>query len=213
MGVMIAKTTVKRVTVTPVAMEYAKALAEYAEGVRPSKPAPPPGLTAVEAAAALKLLGHDPRAVAEKVRERASVAASRAQAAAGSRAPARWEEEVSAGGRDRYVIELKGDGALVLRNEYRHAPPLDRFWSALERVVKREGDTLEVKKSFIEGGAGGKVEERAREVARCKLSPGARLWFLDPVELERRIKERGVYETYYDIGRKVAELEKIGKRG
>jgi len=101
---------VKRIAVGPAALEYAKALVDYAEGKRVEKPAAPPGLTAAEAAAALKALGYDPRMVAEKVKERA-----RASPAAPPQAAAGLELRVG-GSRSVFVLLPGGDAWLPLKD-------------------------------------------------------------------------------------------------
>jgi hypothetical protein len=55
---------------SPQALEYAKALIEYADGLRALKPEPPPGLRAEELYLALRALGRDPLEVARKARGR-----------------------------------------------------------------------------------------------------------------------------------------------
>jgi len=101
---------VKRIAVGLAALEYAKALVEYAEGKRVEKPAAPPGLTAAEAAAALKALGYDPRMVAEKVKERV-----RASPAAPPQAAAGLELRVG-GSRSVFVLLPGGDAWLPLKD-------------------------------------------------------------------------------------------------
>jgi hypothetical protein len=93
-------------TLPPQALEYAKALVEYADGLRALKPEPPPGLRAEELYLALRALGRDPVEVARRARERWEARERRERLAEGL--AARLKELLP--GRDRLGLLVRAGG-------------------------------------------------------------------------------------------------------
>ncbi|MCC6049714.1 MAG: hypothetical protein LM580_03355, partial [Thermofilum sp.] len=97
---------------SPAALEYARALVEFAEGARGEPPRAPPGLRAEELYLALRALGRDPVEVARRARERWETLRGPFSAEAAVDEIAKWGRgalTIQVGGREVHVVNVPDD--------------------------------------------------------------------------------------------------------
>jgi len=178
--------------VPPQALEYARALVEYAEGRRAEPPKAPAGLRAEELYLAIRMLGRDPLEVARRARERW-------ESSAGRSAPQRSSAAVR-------VRVGGGTAAYVL-------PPGGTEWVPLREAVKKRVEWVGSGEGFLDIEAGdlpaGSV---VREVTWGKRGPVERFFSVQPGGLReekvaREEEEPAGAHLDHEVRAKVAVME------
>jgi hypothetical protein len=187
---------------SPAVLEYARALVEYADGLRAEPPRAGAPIPAAELYLALKALGRDPVEVARRARERWEQQRAERQAAA---APA---PQGGGGGLKPSVRVRVGGGA----SAYVLLPGSSE-WKLLREVVGKRAEWVGLGEGFLDVEAGDlPVGSVVREVTWGKRGPAERFFSVQPrglreEEVAREEDEPAGEHLGHELRARVAVME------